>query len=268
MVRESTLRLKKWDKKIDPAIVLQRFSTLKDISKEQLDPYLIQVTGIEKRVKELLEAKGVPTIQIAFYLAYARELLGKTFGSISSETLRNEELAIRSKWLPRGLDDLTLEEIAKMFGIEPKEPLVPKINVLKGVIPTPYNWETNPIDLDKTTDEDLNTHSSGGWSSPLGSSLVWTVEPRKIDKFYVKLEFRACAGSRPVWVDIKLYDGTNVVYSKTYMTYETGYQLIELNEVLGKVVNKVEIKIRKLALEMPGVELIRVYEVKLIYYQI
>jgi hypothetical protein len=120
MVRESRLRLKKWDKKIDPAIVLQRFSTLKDISKEQLDPYLIQVTAIEKRVKELLEAKGVTPREIAFYLAYARELLGKTFGSISSETLRNEELAIRSKWVNRGLEDSNLQEIARMFGIDPK----------------------------------------------------------------------------------------------------------------------------------------------------
>jgi hypothetical protein len=120
MVRESTLRLKKWDKKIDPSIVLQRFSTLKDISKEQLEPYLIQVTGIEKRVKELLEAKGVTPSLIAFYLAYARELLGKTFGSISSESLRNEELAIRSKWVNRGLEDSYLQEIAKIFGIDPK----------------------------------------------------------------------------------------------------------------------------------------------------
>jgi hypothetical protein len=130
MVRESRLRLTKWDKKIDPSIVLQRFSTLKDISKEQLDPYLIQVTAIEKRVKELLEAKGVTPTLIAFYLSYARELLGKTFGSISSETLRNEELAIRSKWVNRGLEDSNLKEIAKMFGIDPK-PLPLPVEVFK-----------------------------------------------------------------------------------------------------------------------------------------
>jgi len=120
MVRESRLRLKKWDKKVDPSVVLQRFTALKDISKEQLDPYLIQVTAIEKRVKELLESKGIPTVQVAFYLAYARELLGKTFGSITEESLRNEELAIRSKWVIRGLEDSKLKEIAKMFGISPK----------------------------------------------------------------------------------------------------------------------------------------------------
>jgi len=110
----------KWDKKIDPFVVMDRFTRLKEISQEQLDPYLIQVTGMEKKVKEFLESKGVATIEIAFYLAYARELLGKTFGSITEETLRNEELAIRSKWVNRGLKDEYLQEIAKMFGIEPK----------------------------------------------------------------------------------------------------------------------------------------------------
>jgi len=121
MVRESRLRIKKWDAKIDPSIVLQRFSTLKDISKEKLDTYFVNVVGVEKRVKEFLETQGIKTIEIAFYLAYARELLGKTFGSITEETLRNEELAIRSKWVNRGLNDNLLKEIAKMFGISPKE---------------------------------------------------------------------------------------------------------------------------------------------------
>jgi hypothetical protein len=120
MVRETRIRSIKWDKKIDPLIVFQRFSSLKGISKEQLDPFLTQVVGIEKRVKEFLEKQGLFGNQIAFYLAYAREILGKTFRSLSSETLRNEELAIRIKWVNRGLNDNLLKEIAKMFGIDPK----------------------------------------------------------------------------------------------------------------------------------------------------
>lgn len=120
MVRETKYRSTKWDKKIDPLIVFQRFSTLKDVAKEQLDPYLTQVVATEKKVKEFLEKQGVKTIQIAMYLAYARELLGKTFSTFSSETLRNEELAIRQKWVTRGLEDVYLKEIARMFGIDPK----------------------------------------------------------------------------------------------------------------------------------------------------
>jgi hypothetical protein len=120
MVRDKRYRLIKWDKKIDPSIVLDRFSKLKETMKEQIDPYFSQVQAKEVLVKDLLEKKGVPSIQIAYYLAYTRELIGKTFGSITSETLRNEELAIRSKWVNRGLNDNYLKEIAKIFGINPK----------------------------------------------------------------------------------------------------------------------------------------------------
>jgi hypothetical protein len=158
MVRESRYRLTKWDKKIDPSIVLQRFTVLKDISKEQLDPYLIQVTGYEKRVKEFLEAKGIPTIQIASYLAYMRELLGKTFGSITGESLRKEERAIRSKWVVRGLDEEILKGISGMFGITE----MITVNVLKGKIGTVMNFDINPENLEYATDEKFDTVTTWG----------------------------------------------------------------------------------------------------------
>jgi hypothetical protein len=120
MVRSAIYRTKKWNAKVDPSIILDRFVKQKDIMAEQIEPYLREVSTKEILVKELLEKKGIPTIQIAFYLAYTRELIGKTFGSLTSETLRNEELALRSKWVNRGLDDSTLQEIAKIFGIDPK----------------------------------------------------------------------------------------------------------------------------------------------------
>jgi hypothetical protein len=120
MVRDKRYRILKWDKKIDPSIVLDRFSKLKDIMREQIDPYFSEVQAKEVLVKDLLEKKGITTIQIAYYLAYARELIGKTYGSLTTETLRNEELAIRQKWVNRGLDNDTLMEIAKIFGIDPK----------------------------------------------------------------------------------------------------------------------------------------------------
>jgi hypothetical protein len=133
MVRSATYRTKKWNIKVDPSIVLDRFVKQKDIMSEQIEPYLREVSTKEILVKELLEKKGIPTIQIAFYLAYTRELIGKTFGSLSGETLRNEELAIRQKWVNRGLDNDTLMEIAKIFGIDPKPlPIGVEIAELKG----------------------------------------------------------------------------------------------------------------------------------------
>jgi hypothetical protein len=43
------------------------------------------------------------------------------FYSFTSETLKNEELAIRSKWVQRGLEDSILQDISKLLGIEPKQ---------------------------------------------------------------------------------------------------------------------------------------------------
>jgi hypothetical protein len=139
MVRDKRYRILKWDKKIDPSIVLDRFSKLKDTMREQIDPYFSEVQAKEILVKDLLEKKGIPTIQIAYYLAYTRELIGKTFGSLTSETLRNEELALRSKWVNRGLEDSTLQEIAKIFGIDPKPlPTGGFVPEFKGLIVNEY----------------------------------------------------------------------------------------------------------------------------------
>lgn len=163
MVRDVKYRINKWDKKVDALIVYDRFSKLKDIAKEQLDPYLINVTATEKKVKELLEKNGIPTIQIAFYLAYARELLGKTFGSVSEETLRNEELAIRSKWVQRGLEDEKLKEIAKMFGIDPKPlPTAPEIKIFKS-----FETEEELLDIERSfspSDAEFIFERSNEWA--------------------------------------------------------------------------------------------------------
>jgi hypothetical protein len=121
MVRESTLRSKKWDKKIDADIVKQRFSALKDVMHEQIKNYFANISHFEDSVKKLLESKGISVTEIPFYLAYAREIFSLMFYSFTSETLKNEELAIRSKWVNRGLDNNTLMEISKLLGIEPKE---------------------------------------------------------------------------------------------------------------------------------------------------
>jgi len=192
MVREHVYRLKKWDKKVDPSIVLQRFTALKDISKEQLDPYLIQVVGVEKKVKEFLESKGVPTIFIAQYLAYAREILGKVFGSLSEETLRNEELAIRSKWVNRGLSDEYLKEISKMFGIEPK-PLAIPVEVFKKINDFETAEDLNKVIITKPNGVEYELSSEKAYSG------------NKSIKFYGSLDLRHNPVSLKFDVDLYKY---------------------------------------------------------------
>ena len=120
MVRESTYRAKKWDKKVVGDIVKQRFESLKDVMHEQINNYFASISNFEDSVKKLLENKGISVIEIPFYLAYAREVFSLMFYSFVGETLKNEELAIRSKWVQRGLNDSILQDISKLLGIEPK----------------------------------------------------------------------------------------------------------------------------------------------------
>jgi hypothetical protein len=87
---------------------------------EQIKNYFATISDFESRVKKLLEEKGVSVTEIPFYLAYAREIFSLMFYSFTGETLKNEELAIRSKWVNRGLDNNVLMEISKLLGIEPK----------------------------------------------------------------------------------------------------------------------------------------------------
>jgi len=142
MVRDSVLRSKKWDKKIDADIVKQRFSALKSVMHEQINNYFANISDFESRVKKILEEKGISVTQIPFYLAYAREIFSLMFYSFTSETLKNEELAIRQKWVSRGLDNDTLMQISKLLGIEPK--------------PLPAPIELFKIINDFETAEDLN----------------------------------------------------------------------------------------------------------------
>jgi hypothetical protein len=120
MVRESIYRSRKWDKKVVGDIVRQRFESLKNMMHEQINNYFSTISDFESRVKKILEEKGISVTQIPFYLAFAREVFSLMFYSFTSETLRNEELAIRSKWVQRGLEDSILQDISKLLGIEPK----------------------------------------------------------------------------------------------------------------------------------------------------
>ncbi|MEM5766661.1 MAG: hypothetical protein QW423_03450 [Candidatus Aenigmatarchaeota archaeon] len=143
MVREGRLREKKYEIKFDPDIVKQRFEGLKDISIEQEKQHLVNLAEIEDIIKkQILEPKGLSTLQIKDYLLFARSIYGltqKISSGFSGETLRKEELAKRLLFVTRGLDDEILKEISRNFGIDPlplpKPPFVPEY---RGLIVNDY----------------------------------------------------------------------------------------------------------------------------------
>lgn len=122
MVRPQAYRQKKYEVKVDADVIRSRFAGLKPMMVEQTSAKFTDLVGFETNVKQLIEPKGIPTIQIPFYLNYARELysLSQRF---SGKTLENEAKLLASKWKARGLDEATLIDVAKVFGITLVAPL-------------------------------------------------------------------------------------------------------------------------------------------------
>lgn len=115
-VRPAGYRRKKYEAKIDGVIIGQRFTAQKENMVDQTDERFAELVKIEDDVKSILESNAVPTIQIPFYLNYARELyrLKKAF---TGGTLTAEAEVLQNKWIARGLDLSMLNGIKRYFAI-------------------------------------------------------------------------------------------------------------------------------------------------------
>jgi len=117
MVRSQTYRQKKYEAKVDPDVVRARFSAMKSVMAEQTAVKFSDLATIEDGVKkQILEPKGIPTIQIPFYLNVARQLYS-IVQRFSGETLGKEAKLVKDKWVARGLEASVIDEIIDYFGI-------------------------------------------------------------------------------------------------------------------------------------------------------
>jgi hypothetical protein len=118
MVRDAQKRLKKYEDKVDPEVLKKQTEALKPGMVRAQGAYFPQITTVEQRIKALVEAQGVSTLQVRDYLNYGRELYELT-SKFSGQTLNSEAQNRLNKWTARGLDGATLYHIAKLFGLAP-----------------------------------------------------------------------------------------------------------------------------------------------------
>lgn len=117
MVRKGDLRIRKYEGKVDPTVISSRYEKLKGMMVEQATTKFSDLASLEDEIKtKVLEPGGVPTIQIPFYLNFAREIYKKS-SAFSGKTLSNEIGLIMNKWMARGLDKAILEEVARIAGV-------------------------------------------------------------------------------------------------------------------------------------------------------
>lgn len=126
MVRDASKRLKKYEDKVDADVQAKQTRALKPGMVRAQGRYFPQMVTVEQRIKILVEAQGVSTLQVRDYLNYGRELYELT-SKFSSQTLNSEAQNRLDKWTARGLDGTTLYNIAKLFGLSPSYTPTPSI---------------------------------------------------------------------------------------------------------------------------------------------
>ena len=97
-------RLSRWQAKYSPEIAAQTTARIYADMSERYQASLIPLCAMETETKQTLDASGINTMYIAFYLDYARQLFRLSHGrTISGPTLAREAQVLLEKWQNRGL---------------------------------------------------------------------------------------------------------------------------------------------------------------------
>jgi len=118
MVRDASRRLKKYQAKIVGDVIKNRIDALKDDMVTAATDKFADLVDKETATKNLLADWGVSTVQVPFYLSYARELYGILLKHSGNIAQKEAEIAC-AKWKTRGLDPYYLQQIASVvFGLD------------------------------------------------------------------------------------------------------------------------------------------------------
>jgi len=124
MVREASRRQRKFEAKVDADVLRTQTLALKPLMVKGQAEYFPNIAMVESKVKTLVEAEGVSTLEVRDYINFAREMykLSKKFSSV---TLQAEAQNRVDKWVSRGLVGSLLVKIANLFGVSPTAPPTP-----------------------------------------------------------------------------------------------------------------------------------------------
>ncbi len=117
MARNAYRRIQKYEAKLDPEIIKNRFVVQKAAMIDQEADIFAQIVAIEEAAKTILDNEGVPITLYPMYLSYVREVwrLQNNFGG---EVLYDEVRIAEAKWVSRALSATVLERLrVDIFGI-------------------------------------------------------------------------------------------------------------------------------------------------------
>ena len=107
-----TRRISRWKAKFSPDIAAQTTSRIFADMTERYEAAVVALSSMETQAKQVLDASGIDTMYIVFYLDFARQLFRLSHGrSISGPTLAKEAQVLLEKWQNRGLNPAVLAAI-------------------------------------------------------------------------------------------------------------------------------------------------------------
>jgi len=118
VVRSEVYRARKFEGKIDPEATRLRIAALKEDMVEQQLQRQSELVSLEKDIKGIVEAQGVPTIFVPQYLNVGRQLWSLS-GRFSGATFVNEAQTTARKWVARGLNQAIVNQILAYFNVPP-----------------------------------------------------------------------------------------------------------------------------------------------------
>jgi acyl-CoA reductase-like NAD-dependent aldehyde dehydrogenase len=99
-----TRRVSRWKAKFSPDIAAQTTSRIFADMTERYEAAMVALSSMETETKQVLDASGIDTMYIVFYLDFARQLFRLSHGrTISGPTLAKEAQVLLEKWQNRGL---------------------------------------------------------------------------------------------------------------------------------------------------------------------
>jgi len=119
-----TRRISRWKAKFSPDIAAQTTSRIFADMTERYEAAVVALSSMETQAKQVLDASGIDTMYIVFYLDFARQLFRLSHGrSISGPTLAREAQVLLEKWQARGLKPEVLAAIrTDVFSVPAPEP--------------------------------------------------------------------------------------------------------------------------------------------------
>jgi hypothetical protein len=115
-----TRRLSRWKAKYSPEIAAQTTARIYADMTERYQASMVALCTMETETKQVLDASGIDTMYIVFYLDYARQLFRLSHGrTISGPTLAKEAQVLLEKWQNRGGDTSATRSSRRSVDVSP-----------------------------------------------------------------------------------------------------------------------------------------------------